>query len=115
LAQVLSKPRIARLVVVLGLAVQIGVPARQLFRPRQARFGWQMFSNITPGPVVIVIRAAGTRDTLRVDDYFAFRRGDLSPSYIERLPPHLCRVIPELKGVVIHRGVSAPAEVHWCG
>jgi hypothetical protein len=106
--------QIARLLVVLGLAVQIGVPARQLFRPRQARFGWQMFSNPTPRPVVIAIRAAGARDTLRVDDYFAFRRGDLNPSYIERLPPHLCRVIPELEGVVIRRGVTAPAVVHRC-
>ena len=107
--------RPARLLILLGLALQIGVPLRQLFRPRPARFGWQMFSVRAPAPIVIALRKGGTRDTLRVDDYFAFRRGDLSPSYVDRLPPHLCGVIPDAEGIVLHRRAGAPAEIHRCG
>jgi hypothetical protein len=107
--------RPAQLVIFLALALQIGVPLRQLFRPRPARFGWQMFSVRPPPPIVIVLREGSARDTLHVDDYFAFRRGDLNPSYVEHLAPHLCAVIPDAQGIVLHRRAAAPAEIHRCG
>jgi hypothetical protein len=110
-----QRGRSARLVIVLWLAVQIGVPIRQLFSPRQARFGWQMFSSRPQAPVVIAVREGGARDTLRLDDYFAFRRGDMSSSYIDRLPQHLCRVAPGVKRLIIHRSWRSPAEFHSCG
>ena len=96
------------------LALQLAIPAVQLAGPRQQRFGWQMFSSAPLGPSLTAVTTAGERRPLVLDDYFAFRRGDLHPSYAARLPAHVCRVTPGVSSVeVLAPGADRPA-VHPC-
>ena len=98
------------------LVVQVVVPAVQLLGPRPARFGWQMFAAHTIAPAFIVENADGRHARVDVDDFFAFRRGDLDPAVFDRLPPHLCRLDPQIT-VVYERRVpdpAAPIETHPC-
>jgi hypothetical protein len=97
------------------LAVQIGVPTARLFAPRPSRFGWQMFAAAPRAPLVVATRTDGGRDTLDVDAYFAFQRGDLSRSAYDKLWPHICRVGPTVERVTVRwPGSAASTESHRC-
>lgn len=98
------------------VSVQIVVPAVLLLGPRPARFGWQMFAAHTIAPAFAVEHADGRRAMVDVDDFFAFRRGDLDPAVFDRLPPHLCRVDPSITTVYERRvpDPAAPIEAHPC-
>jgi len=95
----------------LFLALQVGVPLVRLFGPRPARFGWQMYAATTPLPTLVGVRADGGRDTLAVGDYFAFLRSDLAPSAFERLPRHVCTVVPGLRAVEYQGLTGSPRLV----
>ena len=105
----------AALFVAAYLALQVGVPTARLFAPRPARFGWQMFAAAPRSPLVVATRVDGRRDTLDVDAYFAFQRGDLSRSAYGKLWPHICRVSPTVERLTV-RWAQAPAspESHRC-
>ncbi len=78
--------RIAAGVCVAWLALQLALPMLQLFQPRPARFGWQMYSGFTPHAKLSVI----TSDSIiEVDpDQFVVRpRLDFVAA---DLPGHLC-------------------------
>jgi len=98
------------------LTLQIVVPAVLLLGPRPARFGWQMFAAHTVAPAFAVEYADGHRALVDVDDFFAFRRGDLDPAVFDRLPAHFCRVDPSIVTVYEHRvpDPEVPIEVHPC-
>jgi len=97
------------------LMLQFGVPTALLFAPRPARFGWQMFATHTLSPAFAVEHADGSRALVQIDDYFAFRRGDLDPRVFDRLPAHLCRIDPSVVMVYERRpGPAAPVEKHPC-
>jgi hypothetical protein len=98
------------------LIVQIVVPAALLLGRRPARFGWQMFAAHTVSPAFAVEHADGSRALVTVDDYFAFRRGDLDPGVFDRLPAHLCGLDPSIVTVYERRlpDPSAPIEAHPC-
>jgi hypothetical protein len=97
------------------LAVQVGVPLARLTRPRQARFGWQMFSTAGPAPLLVAVRAGGARDTLDVGRFFAFRRGDLPRDAYAGLPAHACARTPGARAVLLSwPGDSAPAAIVPC-
>ena len=98
------------------LTVQVVVPSVLLFGSRPARFGWQMFAAHTVAPAFAVEHADGSRARVNVDDYFAFRRGDLDPTVFDRLPAHLCRVDPLIVTVYERRvpDPDVPIEVHPC-
>ncbi len=100
----------------LYLTLQIVVPAMRLFGPRPARFGWQMFAAHTVSPAFAVEHADGRRALVDVDDFFAFRRGDLDPAAFDRLPAHLCRIDPSIVTVYERRipDPEAPIETHPC-
>ena len=98
------------------LTLQVVVPAVLLLGPRPARFGWQMFAAHTVAPAFAVEHADGRRALVDVDDFFAFRRGDLDPAAFDRLPAHLCRVDPSIV-IVYERRAPDPAaaiETHPC-
>jgi hypothetical protein len=107
----------AALFVAAYLAVQVGVPTARLFAPRPSRFGWQMFAAAPQAPFVVATRVDGRRDTLDVDAYFAFQRGDLNRSAYDKLWPHICRVAPTIESVSVRwpgsAAVAAP-ESHRC-
>jgi hypothetical protein len=102
------------LVVAMFLFVQFVVPTVLLFARRPARFGWQMFAAHTNAPAIAAERSDGSRALLRVDDYFAFRRGDLDPTVFERLPAHVCAVDPTITTVFVRRTPEASIEAHPC-
>ena len=112
-----TRPIIVRaLVGAVFLGLQFGVPTVALFRQRPARFGWQMFAAHTVSPAFAVERTDGTRTLVTVDDWFAFRRGDLGPAAYDRLPAHLCHVDPSIVTVYERRtpDAAAPIESHPC-
>ncbi len=98
------------------LTVQIVVPAALLLGPRPARFGWQMFAAHTVAPAFAVEHADGRRALVDVDDFFAFRRGDLDPAVFDHLPAHLCRLDPSITTVYERRvpDPAAPIDAHPC-
>lgn len=101
----------------LGLAfltLQVIVPAALLFARRPARFGWQMFAAHTTAPMFAVEHADGSRALVDVDDYFAFRRGDLDRSVFDRLPAHLCALDPTVATVYERRPPALTIEAHAC-
>ena len=90
------------------------MPSLLLFGPRPARFGWQMFASHSVAPVIVAIRADGSRRAPRVDDYFAFRRGDIAPDSLARLPAHVCRVEPGIERVLVQWRDGGEWELHFC-
>lgn len=96
------------------LTLQVVVPAALLVGRRPARFGWQMFAAHTNAPAFALEHADGSRALIAVDDYFAFRRGDLDPAIYDRLPAHLCAVEPSVVTVYERRTPEAPIESHPC-
>ena len=86
-----ARKSLARIFFVVFLLIQVTVPAVQLFRPRPARFGWQMFSAIQRPPEFRVRLRSGASLTVDGYRYVGNARGDLD--YERFLPPHLCRVV----------------------
>jgi hypothetical protein len=106
---------IARAALCLGfLTLQVVVPTVLLFGPRPARFGWQMFAAHTTAPAFATAHADGRRTLVDVDDYFAFRRGDLDPAVFDRLPAHICRLDPSVVTVYERCTAEAQIEAHPC-
>ena len=81
------------------LALQITVPVVQLFRPRPARFAWQMFSGISVPLRVEVKSGTDTRD-IDLHEIVGNWRGDLDAE--KHLPPFLCRRFPESTSVLLY-------------
>jgi hypothetical protein len=96
------------------LVVQLAVPTALLFGPRPQRFGWQMFSAAPGTPTLVGRRVDGSRETLSLEPYFAFLRGDIGPSYAELLPGHICRVTPGFVAVELHHTPGVVAAEHAC-
>jgi hypothetical protein len=97
--------------IVLFLAIQIGVPLVQLFAPRPAHFGWQMFAAIGRRPKFSVVMRDGTTRPVDPSPYLAERRGDLKLE--AALPPHLCRIL-DIAAVQILFPNSQQPQVHTC-
>jgi hypothetical protein len=96
------------------MCVQLVIPSVLLFRPGQQRFGWQMFSTARAWPSLVVVHADGRREPLDTVMFYAFARGDLDPQCFDRLPVHVCRVVPGLRAVELQRGAAARPEITLC-
>jgi hypothetical protein len=97
---------------VLFLMIQTVVPLHRLWAPRPARFGWQMFSGRQQRARFSLILRDGTRQPLNLGLYVAQSRGEVDLE--EALPPHLCRVVPDLAAVQITAPASRQSRVHRC-
>jgi len=74
-----------------------------------------MFSVAGPVPVLVAVRAGGGRDTLDVERFFAFRRGDLPREAYAALPAHVCARVPRARAVELSWPDEAgPAAVVPC-
>ena len=82
---------------VLGLMMVVA-PAVQLAR-QDARFGWRMFSFVTPFPAFTVVVADGSERPVDADAHIARRRGDVP--FAEALPPFLCELHEDAVAVVV--------------
>lgn len=79
--------------------LQIGVPSVQLFRPRPARFAWQMFSGVNV-PLRVKIKSGANVQEVNINDVVGNWRGDLDAGKL--LPPFLCRRFPESSSVLLY-------------
>jgi hypothetical protein len=79
---------------VVYLALQISIPFVQLFRPRPARFAWQMFSGISV-PLRIKVKSGEERRNVDIAEVVGNWRADL-------MPPFLCRRFPDASSVLLY-------------
>jgi hypothetical protein len=96
----------------LFLLIQTAVPLVQLWAPRPARFGWQMFSAAPPRPRFSLVMRDGTIRPADLRLYVAQSRGEVDLE--KALPPHLCRVVPEVASVQITTPESKQPRVYEC-
>ena len=94
------------------LAVQVAVPLAQLFEPRPARFGWQMFSDLRPRPRVTLMGHQGDRREVNPESYLGNPRAELD--YIARLPGHICSISPETAAVEVVQKAPQSRQVDRC-
>lgn len=91
--------RLIGALIVVYLTVQVVVPV--LMRRGEAnRFAWEMFAIARSTPSFTLVTSAGREYDLRVSDLVAVPRVDVD--YAELLPPHLCRITPEARAVIVH-------------
>ena len=97
---------------VLFLLIQTAVPLVQLWAPRPARFGWQMFSAKQQRARFSLVLHDGTVQPAKLDLYVAQSRGEVDLE--EALPPHLCRVVPDLAAVQITAPDAKQPRLYKC-
>ena len=97
---------------VLFLLIQTGMPLVQLWAPRPARFGWQMFSATPQRNRFSLVMRDGTGQPVDLRLYVAQSRGEVDLE--EALPPHLCRVVPDVASVRITAADSKQPRVYKC-
>ena len=81
------------------LVVQMAVPAIQWRGPRPARFGWQMWSVPVALPRFVTVMHDGSRHDADLVRYVGVGRGEMDLR--DALPPHLCRVVPDIAAVEV--------------
>jgi hypothetical protein len=96
----------------LFLLIQTGVPLVQLWSPRPARFGWQMFSATHKRARYSLVMRDGTSRPADLSQYIAHSRGEMDLE--QALPPHLCRVVPDIASVQITPPESKQPRVYDC-
>jgi hypothetical protein len=97
---------------VLFLLMQTGVPLVQLWAPRPARFGWQMFSAKPQRARFSLVMRDGTIHPANLGRYVAQSRGEVELE--KALPQHLCRVVPDIASVQITAPDSKQPRVYEC-
>jgi hypothetical protein len=94
------------------LTIQIAVPIVQLTSPRPARFGWHMWTARPRSPQFYIVMNDGTVRQADVSVYLASSRGEMDAGAV--LPPHLCRVIPDIAAVEIRPCDSDAVQLYRC-
>lgn len=80
------------------LAVQAAVCLVQLWGPRPARFGWQMYAGFKNPVQYLVVDRSGEERQIKINRYIAFPRGDVDD--VERkVTPLICNDHPEAQTV----------------
>ena len=97
---------------VLFLLIETAVPLVQLWAPRPARFGWQMFSAGQQRARFSLVMRDGTVQPAKLDLYVAQSRGEVDLE--KALPRHLCRVVPDLEAVRITASDWKEPRVYKC-
>lgn len=97
---------------VLFLLIQTAVPLVQLWAPRPARFGWQMFSARQQPSRFLLVMRDGTSQPANLPLYVAQSRGEVDLE--KALPQHLCRVVPDVASVQITAPDSKQMRVYKC-
>ena len=105
-------PVLALVFVVLFLSIQIIVPAVKLTSSRPARFGWHMWTVTPPRRQVVLLMRDGTTRPADLRPYLAQGRGELDLDNV--LPPHLCRMIPDVAAVRYRSRSTATTQTHTC-
>jgi 23S rRNA U2552 (ribose-2'-O)-methylase RlmE/FtsJ len=107
-----SKNKLALVIIVLFLSIQIGVPLARLWSPRPARFGWHMWSTVPPRLEIDLVMRDGSSQPANLRPYVAQARGELDLD--NSLPPHLCRMLPEVAAVQLRSSGSFNTQIPTC-
>jgi hypothetical protein len=94
------------------LTIQTVVPVVKLTAQRPARFGWHMWSARKRFPQFFVVLNDGTSRPADLSTYIGWSRGEMD--FTEALPPHLCRVVPEIAAVEIKAPGSETLKTYSC-
>lgn len=94
------------------LGIQIALPIARLASPRPARFAWHMWTALPRPPAFFVVMNDGSVHPADLRLYLVSSRGEMDAS--ELLPPHLCRVIPDIAAVEIRTRDPDAVKVHRC-
>lgn len=95
--------------VLIGL-LQIGIPAQAATEERPARYGWQMYSTVSPAPDAWTEDETGRRSAVDVIALMADPRAEIR--WTEPLVARLCRE-PDVRAVIVReRGTE---ERFACG
>ena len=71
------------------LVVQVVVCLVQLWEPRPARFGWQMYAGFKNAVQYLVVDRSGEEQQIKINRYIALPRGDIDD--VERkVKPLIC-------------------------
>jgi len=97
---------------VVYLIVQVSLPVYRLWAPRPARFGWQMFSSSVYPVRVWLLRRDGSEEPLDPAAYVGNPRADLD--YEKFVPPHICKLRPEVASVRFQLPAPAPLKEYPC-
>jgi hypothetical protein len=79
-------------------AIQVAIPVLATFEPRPARFGWQMYSTVSPVPEVWTEDHAGTRVGVDIAPLMGDPRAEIL--WAEPLANALCQE-PEVSAVIV--------------
>jgi len=107
-----SENKLALAFILLFLSIQVGVPLTRLWSPRPARFGWHMWSTVPPRREVFLLMRDGSSGPADISRYVAQARGELDLD--KALPPHLCRLLPDVAVVQIRSNRIATTQKHTC-
>ena len=102
----------ALIFVVLFLSIQIIVPVAKLMSSRPARFGWHMWTVIPPRREIELVMRDGSTKTADLRPYIAQGRGELDLDHV--LPPHLCRMMPDVAAVRYRSKRAVSTQTHTC-
>lgn len=108
----LSRRRLTLVVCSAVVVFQLGVPLAQLWAPRPARWGWQMFATLPPNPTFTVVLETGSVQPVDPAAYFGYARGEIDSQVV--LPPHVCRTIPDAITVQIHHPQTTQLQEYTC-
>lgn len=96
----------------LYLLIQTAVPLVKLSEPRPSRFGWQMFTGLQERRRFSLVMRDGRNQPVDLRLYVAQSRGETELE--EALPPHLCRVVPDVAAVLISTPGARQSRVYEC-
>lgn len=108
----LSRRRLTLVVFSAVILFQLGVPLAQLWAPRPARWGWQMYATL-PAPLTFsVVLHNGTVQPIDPAAYITLQRTEIDFATV--LPPHLCHVTPGAVAVQIQQSQTPQLEEYVC-
>lgn len=108
----LSRRRLTRVVFSAIVAFQLGMPLVQLWAPRPARWGWQMYATLPIPPTFSVVLHNGTVQPVDSAAYVTLMRTEVDLAIV--LPPHICRVTLEAVAVQIQQSQTSQLGEYVC-
>lgn len=94
------------------LILQVGIPLAQLWAPRPARWGWQMYATLPSTPTFSVVLANGSVQPVEPSVHLTYVRMDINLQAV--LPRHLCQTVADAVTVQIHHSQTAQWQEYLC-
>jgi hypothetical protein len=108
----LSRRRLTLAVFSAIVVFQLGVPLAQLWAPRPARWGWQMYATLSSTPTFTVVLKTGTVQPVDPAAYVTLMRTEIDFATV--LPPHICHMMPDAVAVRIQQSQTSQLGEYSC-